>query len=467
MKRKIDLTSGPILKKLLIVAIPTLLTSLVQMTYNLTDMFWVGKVNRIGLSPTEAIAAVGTVGYYPWFGFGLILLIKIGTSVHISQMAGKNDPVGVRKIGNNGFILMMLFSLLYMLFGVFFTDFYVGLFNLENTNVITYASEYMQIISLFGFSLFLTNFFNGVYDGLGKTINTFLITGSGLFLNMVLDPLFILDDINLLGLSNIGLGLGVKGAAIATVISQGLILIIYIIIYVSKYRPFTLRPIKYFSQQAMKKILRVGAPVGLQSMLFTSISIVLGIMVASYGERAIATQRLGSQIEAVAWMVASGFQVALASFVGQNFGAEQYDRIKDGFKVAMRLLIPYGTVISIGMFVFAEPVFAVFIEETETLEIGILYLRILSISQLFMVIELGTAGAFNGLGKTAVPSGVGIFVNALRIPGAALLSVSFGYAGIWWAVSGTSVIKGMVLLVWFVLIIRQLGKPNGILFENS
>jgi putative MATE family efflux protein len=467
MKRKIDLTSGPILKKLLIVAIPTLLTSLVQMTYNLTDMFWVGKVNRIGLSPTEAIAAVGTVGYYPWFGFGLILLIKIGTSVHISQMAGKNDAEGVRRIGNNGFILMLLFSLIYMLFGVFFTDFYVGLFNLDNANVITYASDYMQIISLFGFSLFLTNFFNGVYDGLGKTINTFLITGSGLFLNMVLDPLFILDDINILGLSNIGLGLGVKGAAMATVISQGLILIIYVIIYISKYRPFTLRPIKYFSQQAMKKIMRVGAPVGLQSMLFTSISIVLGIMVASYGERAIATQRLGSQIEAVAWMVASGFQVALASFVGQNFGAEQYERIKDGFNVAMRLLIPYGVVISIGMFVFAEPVFAVFIEEPETLEIGILYLRILSISQLFMVIELGTAGAFNGLGKTAVPSGVGIFVNALRIPGAAVLSVSLGYAGIWWAVSGTSVIKGTVLLVWFVLIIRQLGKPGGILFENS
>jgi Na+-driven multidrug efflux pump len=84
-----------------------------------------------------------------------------------------------------------------------------------------------------------------------------------------------------------------------------------------------------------------------------------------------------------------------------------------------------------------------------------------------MVIELGTAGAFNGLGKTAVPSGVGIFVNALRIPGAAVLSVSLGYAGIWWAVSGTSVIKGTVLLVWFVLIIRQLGKPGGILFENS
>ena len=162
MKQKVDLTTGPILRKLLIVAIPTLLTSLVQMTYNLTDMFWVGKVDRMGLVPTEAIAAVGTVGYFPWFGMGLIMLIKLGSSVHISQMAGKNDTEGIKKIGNTGFVLMLGVFILYMLFGVFFTDFYVGLFKLDNANVVIYATDYMRIISLFGFSYFLTNFWQSL-----------------------------------------------------------------------------------------------------------------------------------------------------------------------------------------------------------------------------------------------------------------------------------------------------------------
>ncbi len=467
MKRKIDLTTGNILLKLLIVAMPTLLTSLVQMTYNLTDMFWVGRVDSIGLSPTEAIAAVGTVGYYPWFGFGLILLAKIGTSVNISQMAGKNDLEGVRKAGNTGFIIILFFALIYMSFGLFFNDFYVGIFNLENANVITYAKDYMQIIAMFGFSLFIVNLFNGVYDGLGKTINTLLVTGSGLIVNIILDPFLILGDFTLLGLSFTGMSMGVKGAAIATVISQTFILLIYVVIYMSPYRPFSLRPLKYFSKAMFKRIIRIGTPVGVQSMLFTSISIVIGVMVASYGEEIMATQRLGSQIEAVAWMIASGFQVALASFVGQNFGAMQYERIKEGFKVAMKLLVPYGIIINIGMFVFAEEVFSVFIDEPGTLKIGVLYLEILSISQLFMIVELGVAGAFNGLGKTMIPSGVGIVGNFLRIPGAALLSIPLGYAGIWWAVSGSSILKGTILVIWFIFLLRKLGKPDGILFENS
>jgi putative MATE family efflux protein len=467
MSRKIDLTTGNIMKKLLIVAIPTLLSSIVQMTYNLTDMYWVGKVDTMGLSPTEAVAAIGTAGYYPWFGFGLILLVKIGTSVNVSHAAGRNDEEGVRVAGNTGLILMFALGVLYTIGGVFFTKQYVSLFNLQDQNVITYSTDYLRIVTTFGLSYFLVNLFNGVYDGLGKTINTFIVTFSGLALNIILDPLFILETIPFFGLTINGLGMGVRGAAIATAISQTFILLIYLVIYVSKARPFTINPIKSFSKKMMKKILKVGLPVGTQSILFTSISIVLGIMIASYGKEVLATQRLGSQIEALAWMIASGFQVALASFVGQNFGAGQYERIKEGYKEAMKLLVPYGIIINLVLFFFAEQLFSIFIDEPETLKIGILYLRILSISQLFMIVELGTAGGFNGLGKTAIPSGVGITVNFLRIPGAIIFGALIGYAGIWWVVSGTSIIKGVVLVTWFIITLRKVGKPNGIMFENS
>ena len=77
MNRKFDLTKGNIIKDLLLVALPTLGTSLIQMAYNLTDMFWVSKVDQMGLVPEEAVAAVGTIGFFPWFGFGLIILAKI------------------------------------------------------------------------------------------------------------------------------------------------------------------------------------------------------------------------------------------------------------------------------------------------------------------------------------------------------------------------------------------------------
>ena len=466
MKKKIDLTTGSILQKLLIVAIPTLLTSIVQMSYNLTDMFWVDKVYTMGLDPEEAIAAVGIAGFYTWFGFGLILLVKIGTSVKVSQAAGRNDMDQITRYGNSGFILMLLFAIMYSLFGYFGANLYIGLFRLESINVIEYSTSYLQIVSMFGISLFMVNFFNGVNDGLGKTINTLLITASGLILNIVLDPFFILEEVNIFGLILPGLGLAVKGAAIATVIAQSFILIIYIVFYISKHRPFDINPKKYFEYKLLKKIVRIGLPIGIQSMLFTSISIVLGIMIVSYGEAVLAIQRVGSQIEALAWMIASGFQVALASFVGQNFGAGKHDRIRKGYFTALKLLVPYGIVINIVLFVFAEQLFSIFITTPSTLSIGKTYLEILSISQLFMIIELTTAGAFNGLGKTKIPSSIGIIGNGLRIPFAMIFSISLGFAGIWWVVSISSIIKGTVLTVWFIVYLRKIKKMNSFLVEN-
>ncbi|QMS85399.1 MATE family efflux transporter [Candidatus Xianfuyuplasma coldseepsis] len=468
MKTKFDLTKGNIIKDLLIVALPTLATSLIQMAYNLTDMYWVSKTDQIGLIPEQAVAAIGTVGFYPWFGFGLIMIAKIGTSVKVAQAAGQNDMTQVERIGNNGLSLMLLFGLLYSLFGIALNGMYVGWFDIETAAVNTMAMNYMRIIGFFGIAFFTVNLFNGVYDGLGKTINTLYVTMSGLILNIILDPFFILETVNVFGLFTInGLGMGVEGAAWATGIGQSSILIIYLILYSSRFKPFVVRLKSYFDWHVIKGIVKIGLPVGIQSMFFTTISMIIARMVVSYGDQPLAIQRIGSQIESVAWMIASGFQVALASFVGQNFGALKYDRIKLGYKKSMTLLVPYGLTINLLMFVFAGDIFKLFFSDPTTLAIGKTYLEILSVSQLFMIVELATAGVFNGLGKTAYPSGVGIVGNILRIPGAILLSASLGYAGIWWAVSGSSIIKGTVLVVWVIYFLRKLGQPGGLLFENS
>lgn len=458
MKKKIDLTTGNILEKLLIVAIPTLFTSIVQMSYNLTDMFWVGKIDTLEISGTDAIAAVGTAGYYLWFGFGLILLVKIGTSVKVSQAAGKDDMEEVKRIGNNGIVFMLALAAIYSLIGYFGADLYMLPFKDKlGAHIISDSTAYLKVVSMFVVSFFMVNLFNGVYDGLGKTINTFLISASGLVLNILLDPIFILEDIEIFGKVYNGLGMGVKGAAIATVISQSFIFLIYIVLYSSKFKPFRISVIKYFSWKKIKEIGKIGLPVGIQSMLFTTIAIIIAVMVAYYGgDKASAIQRLGSQIEALAWMVASGFQVALASFVGQNYGAGKMDRVKEGYFTALKLLIPYGLVINIIMFVFAEQMIGLFVEDVEAIAIGKRYLEILSVSQLFMIIELGTAGAFNGLSKTYIPSGVGFVGNLLRIPLGVVFALSFGVYGIWWAVSISSILKGAVLTVWFLMYLRKL-----------
>lgn len=453
---KRDLTNGNILQNLLWVAIPTLLSSIVQMTYNLTDMYWVARVRDMGLSEENAIAGVGTAGFYMWFGFGIIMLVKMGTSIKVSHAAGANEPEKISMFGNTGLGLMAVFAIVYALIGYFGAELYANSWGFEQEIVVQYTIDYLRVISIFGISIFFINVFSGIYDGLGLTIMTFLVTAVGLVLNIILDPIFILDQFSIFGITITGLGLTVKGAAIATAISQGVVLLIYIIIYLGKSRPFSLNIIKHFNVGAAKEILRLGFPIALQSVLFTTIAVIVTRMQAEYGSSVVATQRLGSQIEALAWMIASGFQVALASFVGQNYGAGRIDRVKEGYITAMKLLVPYGIVINLVLFFFSRELFGMFVENPEFLELGDLYLKILSISQLFMIIELATAGAFNGLGKTKYPSIVGIVGNLLRIPGAALLSIGLGYAGIWWAISFSSIIKGIVLVILFIIIFRRL-----------
>ncbi len=452
MKVKIDLTSGSILKKILIVAVPMLLASLVQMAYSLTDMFWVARVERLGQSAEEAVAAIGTAGFYPWFGFGLIAIVKVGVSIKVSQLAGRNDEIGVNRVATNGFVLMFGLALLYVIYGVFFNNHFVGIFRIDNANVVDQSMTYLRIVTTFGFAYFFVNLFNGIYDGLGKTINTFFIMACGLGLNMVLDPILIL-----------GLGMGVTGAALATGISQTVTLLIYVVIYVRKNPPAKLDFKKYINFEEIKRIFVLGIPVGTQSMLMTIISIGIGVMVAQYGEVVMSVSRIGSQIEALSWMVASGFQVALAAFVGQNYGANQFHRVKAGYATSMMILIPYGLLINALLFFGARPLFALFIDNEETLRHGTNYLKIISISQLFMILDLVTAGAFNGLGKTYIPSSVQIIGNTLRIPLAFILSALFveSVHGIWWALSISSLFKGIVLFVLFMMLMKRLTKRGG------
>ncbi|MDC0558811.1 MATE family efflux transporter [Candidatus Izimaplasma bacterium] len=463
MKKKRDLTTGSIYKNLLWVAIPTLLASLVQMAYNLTDMYWVGQL----FYESEAIAAVATGGFYMWFGYGLIMLVKIGTSVNVSHAAGVNNHEAIESYGNNGFILMVIVGIIYTLIGVFGGSLFVDFFQFDSQIVIDYAYQYLGVISTFVIAMFMVNLFNGIYDGLGLTIMTFLVSATGLVLNMILDPIFIHETLNIFGGTINGLGLEVKGAAIATVISQSFVLLIYIGIYLGKTRPFHLHPFKYFSLEPMKKILKIGYPIALQSLLFTVIAIIMTKMQNAYGFDIVATQRLGSQIEAFAWMVASGFQIALASFVGQNFAAGRLDRVKEGYKASLKMLIPYGIVISILMYVFSRELFAIFFDNPDMLVLGDKYLKILAVSQLFMIVELGTAGAFNGLGKTKYPSIVGIVGNILRVPLAAVLALSMGFAGIWWAISISSILKGSVLVYLLVLYLRKIIHAKATKLENT
>ncbi|ABR46725.1 multi antimicrobial extrusion protein MatE [Alkaliphilus metalliredigens QYMF] len=206
----------------------------------------------------------------------------------------------------------------------------------------------------------------------------------------------------------------------------------------------------------MKVIARLGLPAGLQSGLFTVFAMFIARIVAQWGAVPIAVQRVGSQIEALSWMTANGFSTALSAFVGQNYGAGKWERIQKGYYASLRIISVFGLGVTCLLIFAARPIFSVFLPEPEAVAYGIVYLQILGLSQVFMCIEITTAGAFNGLGRTIPPSIVGIAFNALRIPAALILSASMlGLNGVWWSISMTSVFKGIVLTTWFVALLQR------------
>jgi len=447
MSKIYDLTEGSIIKKLFYIALPVLLTSISQMAYNLTDMFWVGRVDTIGLVEKEAISAIGTAGYITWFAFGLIMIARIGTSVKVSHSVGEKNMEKLGKFASNGLLLQLFAGILVSVLVFILRRPLISIFNISSQQVVIYAVNYLAIVGGLLVFQFVASGFAAINEGIGKTNSNFRIMAVGLVLNMILDPIFI-----------IVMKMGVTGAAIATVISQAVTVAVFFFIY-KKYSSGLFRfHIDSFDPKTIGNIIRIGLPTGLQSMFFTAISIYIARMVFMFGEDVMAAQRVGVQIEQLTWMIAGGFQTALTVFIGQNFGAKQHSRIRKGFGVISLLLIPYSAVVALSIYYFAPFFIGIFIDDPISKAYGIRYLEIISLAQIFMMLESIGSGLFNGIGKTYVPSVVGSVGNVLRIPLATFLLVSMAQEGIWWALNISDFIKGTLLFGGALVILTIIEK---------
>lgn len=436
--RMIPLTEGSILAGLTKLAMPIIATSFVQMAYSLIDMVWVGRLG------SGAVAAVGTSGFFTWLANAFIIIPRIGAEVGVAQAMGRQDREGVAKAIGHSLQLIVALSLIYAA-GLFaLREPLLGFYRLGE-DIQGMASTYLAIICL-GMVFFATKpIFTGIFNGAGDSTTPFRITAVGLVANIILDPLLIF-----------GLGplprLEVAGAAWATVIAQ--LLAFSVFIWEARRRPELFAGLKLWARPDwgyMRGMFKMGLPMSLQSALFTLISMGIARIISAWGPVAIAVQRVGSQIESISWMTAGGFQSAMSAFTGQNYGARRGQRVYRGYFVGLGIVSAIGLVATGALVFAARPLISIFLHEPEAIALGTAYLRIIGVSQLPQAVEILTAGAFIGLGKTGPPSLVGIGLNALRIPGALLLSqTALGLDGVWWTISVSSILKGVILCLWYL-----------------
>ena len=451
MINNINLTEGKIRRTLVKLALPIMGTSFIHMAYNLTDIMWLGRLS------TDAVAAAGAAGFFLWFASALVMISQVGVGVNVAQSYGKEDLEGAKIYISNGLQLNLFIAIIYSLLLFIFRHKIIGFFNIQEHEVVNMAVEYLTIISIGMTFHFLNPVFSAVLNSTGNSITPFKTNTIGLIVNIVIDPILIF-----------GFGpippMGIKGAALATIMSQFFVTVIFIIIgkkYNTIYSHVRLfnRPII----KIVKSIIKIGFPPFVQVGLHSVIAMIITKILSDFGPVAIAVQSIGSQIESISWMTADGFSSAISAFVGQNYGAGKIKRIKDGYKQGIQIIGGIGIITTLLLILGAEPLFTLFVpDDPLAIKEGIIYLRILGLSQLFMSIEIGTAGAFNGLGRTLPPTITGISINLIRIPVAMVLSSTavLGLSGVWWTISGTSIIKGIVLFIWFLFVLKRLVKKK-------
>ena len=445
VKKNIDLLNGNILTSLSELALPIMATSLVQTAYNLTDMAWIGMVG------SDAVAAVGAAAMYTWLSSGVATLARMGGQVKSAHAYGEGNRREAVQYGKGALQLALVLAAVYGIITNLFAGPLIGFFHLNSFLVVEDAIVYLRIACGLILFAFIGQTLTGLYTASGNSRTPFVANCIGMGANIVLDPLLIF------GLGPIH-GMGVAGAAVATVTAQFIVSLVLVIsmrkdpVLAAQMRIWIPTPLSN-----IKTMVRIGFPAAIQSMLYCGISMVLTRFVTAWGDTAVAVQRVGGQIESISWMTADGFGTAINAFVGQNYGAGNLKRVKKGYMTASVIMFIWGIFTTCLLIFGAAPIFSLFIHEPEVIPAGADYLRIIGFSEMFMCVELMTVGALSGMGKTMEASVITIILTAARIPLAVILGgTALGLNGIWWALTISSIVKGIIFFVYYLHIMKRM-----------
>lgn len=432
-----SLTEGPILKVLTKLALPIMASSFLSTAYNITDMAWIGKLG------SRAVVGVGIGGMFIWLSQGLASLARMGGQVHVAQCLGSGDREKARDFAQAAIHLAIAFGLLFGALSLIFAEQMVGFFGLNDPASIAYGEQYLRITCGLIIFSYLNTVLTGLFTAQGDSATPLKANFIGLVINMVFDPILIL-----------GVGpfprMEVVGAAVATVAAQVVVtLALLIAIRRDRSERGILREValaKPANSGSIRAIIRLGGPTALQGTLYCMFSMVLTRMVTGFGEAAVATQRVGGQIESISWNTADGFAAALNAFIGQNFGARKMERVKKGYNISAVTVLIWGSAVMLLFLLLPGPISRIFFHEAEVIPISVDYLRILGVGEPLLCLEIIAVAALSALGNTKKCSLISIICTGMRIPIAYLLSrTGLGVNGVWWALTITSFAKGVIL----------------------
>lgn len=447
-KRKLIL-EGPMSKVILTLAVPVMISNFIQTIYNLTDTYFVSQLQGSAVAAVQFSWPLIFIMMALGSGFGIA-----GTSI-ISQLIGANDYNHARRVAGQIVWFALLFSAIVGVLGFFISGPLLKVMGASGS-LLKYASDYIEVMYLGMPTMFMMFAYNSVKHGEGNTVTPMIISGLSVFMNIVLDPIFIFT-----------LGLGVRGAAIATVLSRGVFGAYAIMTLFTKKSGIQLKLSDLKPDfDLLKSIISIGLPSSIGQSTSALGFAVLNVFIVSFGEATLTAFAIGNRISSLILMPAMGIGGAIASVIGQNLGAEQPDRAKKAFWTANMWSTLFLVIGGSFLLIISEWTIGLFTKDVEIASQGLFYMRLIIISLPLMGLFQILIGTFQGSGYTqyAMVMMIGR-LWAIRIPLILVLKTftDLGPKSVWYAMVFSNFIicsVGMVMYLRYKWLIPKLKKEN-------
>ena len=388
-KRQNDLGKDSIGSLMVRLALPAIVAQLVNALYNIVDRIYIGHIPEVG---DIALTGLGLCFSILMFVSALAALVGMGGGSRAAIRMGENDMEGANEILGNSAALMLLLSVCVTVIFQIFKEPMLYLFG-ASENTIGYATGYLGIY-LWGtlfvqIALGLNNFITT--QGFSTVSMATVLLGA--VTNIVLDPIFIF-----------GLDMGVQGAALATIIGQALSALLglaYLMSgrFVVQIRLKGIRP----DGPLLREIFHLGLPSGFQNSAIAIANLVVQSNINAFGDAAMAGSGSYFKIEGFAFLPVTCLTMAMTTFVGQNIGAQKYDRVKQGAKLGSVMIMVLIELVGVTLFLFAPSFISLFSSTPEVIAFGVRHARVTSLFFCLLGFSHAAAAILRGAGKTVTP----------------------------------------------------------------
>lgn len=439
-------------------ALPSMMGMLINIIYNLADTFFVGQTGD-----SNQVAAVSVS--MPLFLFFLAIgnLFGIGGCAFISRSLGEGKNDRVKTISSFCIYGALALGIIVGILFFFFREpllYLVG----ASDNTIGFAQDYLKWVAIGApfsvLSITVCNLVRG--EGAAKTSMIGSILGQ--VVNVILDPIFILDSGDkLFGITlPFGLDMGVAGAAIATVLGNVFSVVFFLVYFLRGKSILSITPKRFSMKNGIAKgVINVGLPASLNNLLMSVSNIIVNIVLVSYGDNAVAAMGVAMKANMLVVMLQIGLGQGVQPLIGYCYGAKNYTRMKKcmGFSIVCNIVI--GTVMMLFYLVFRENVISMFIDNAEVVDLGVKMLTAIMTPGPVIGIMFVLNFAFQGMGK-----GIQTFIlsvgrqGLIYIPLLFILNKLVGLDGIIWAQATADFVCVVMSIVMFVFVMRSVNKKS-------